>query len=144
MKNKKFLRRDWHKYLRLGMKRRKKQKWRKPKGRDNKMRERRRGYSTSPHIGLKRNDAYKKDTILLNNFNDLKIAKAGSEVVLGSTIGRKKRFEIAREAQKKGIKILNLNVKKFLKSFEEKKEENKKTDKEKEKKAEKIKEEKTK
>jgi len=36
---KKFLRRTWSRYSKLGRKRKKKQKWRKPTGRDNKMRE---------------------------------------------------------------------------------------------------------
>ncbi len=44
MKKKKFLRRNWNKYKRIGKGNKKKQKWRKPRGRDNKMREKRRGY----------------------------------------------------------------------------------------------------
>jgi len=44
MAKKRFLRRLTNRYLKLGKKRKKKQKWRKPKGRHNKMREKERGY----------------------------------------------------------------------------------------------------
>ena len=53
----KFRRRDWHKYKRLGKKDKKKVKWRKPKGRHNKMRESRKGYAASPSIGMKKPDS---------------------------------------------------------------------------------------
>jgi len=50
---KKFLRRTWNRYTKLGRKRKKKQKWRRPTGRDNKMREKRRGYPKIVSVGYK-------------------------------------------------------------------------------------------
>lgn len=44
MAKKKFKRRTWSRYSKLGRKRKKKQVWRKPTGRDNKMREKRKSY----------------------------------------------------------------------------------------------------
>ena len=53
MPKKKFLRRIWKRYSKLGRKRKKEQKWRRPKGRDNKMREKRRGYPITVRIGYR-------------------------------------------------------------------------------------------
>ena len=50
---KKFLRRTWNRYAKLGKGSKKKQKWRRPTGRDNKMREKRRGYPVVVSVGYK-------------------------------------------------------------------------------------------
>ena len=55
MAKKRFLRRLTNRYLKLGKKRKKKQKWRKPKGRHNKMREKERGYPAVVSIGYRKN-----------------------------------------------------------------------------------------
>ncbi|MBI2043619.1 hypothetical protein HYT25_04490, partial [Candidatus Pacearchaeota archaeon] len=46
-----FLRRSWYRFSRLGKGRRKKQKWRNPTGRHNKIRKKRKGYSARVSIG---------------------------------------------------------------------------------------------
>ena len=51
MGKKKFVRRDSNRYSKIGKNRKKLQKWRKPKGRDNKMRERRAGYPKIVSVG---------------------------------------------------------------------------------------------
>ena len=48
---KKFLRRTWDRYSKLGKGRKKLQKWRKPSGRDNKIREKKKGHSRLVDIG---------------------------------------------------------------------------------------------
>ena len=75
----KFLRRTSNRYSKLGRKRKKKQVWRKPKGRDNKMREKRRGYPAVVSIGYKKGKH--KTQIIINNVKDLekKMKKQGKK-----------------------------------------------------------------
>lgn len=108
----KFLRRNTKKYSKIGMRRKKKQIWRRPSGRDNKIREKRRGYSASVNIGYKKDKKEKEMIIAINNLKDLEKAGKG-RIVLGK-IGKKKRIEIANKAKEKKIEISNLNIKKFL------------------------------
>jgi large subunit ribosomal protein L32e len=128
MPKKKFLKRIWSRYPKLGKGRKKKQGWRKPKGRDNKMREKRRGYPAVVSIGYK-NEKRKEKTFVIRNINDFnKIEKTSKEdVFLLGRVGKKKKIEIIKKAKEKGIKIKNINAKKFLKKTEKKKvKENKK------------------
>lgn len=133
----KFLRRTWSRYAKLGKGRKKKQVWRRPTGRDNKMREKRRGYPVVVSVGYKQGDKVrgiieKKKPVRVMNVKDLgKIGK--NEIAVVGNVGNKKRMEIAKEAKKMKIEIYNLNAEKFLKKKEE---EAKKKKEEKEKKAE--------
>ena len=111
----KFLRRTWNRYSKLGRKRKKKQVWRKPKGRDNKMREKRKGYPVIVSIGYKKGK--KKSTIIIKNLNDLEKIKKGQVIIMGK-IGKRKKIEIVKKANSMKIEFCNLNVKKFLKDLE--------------------------
>lgn len=115
----KFLRRGWERYSKLGLRRKKKQVWRRPHGRDNKMREKRGGYGPVVSIGYRtqkdsRGKIDDKKVVMINNLNDLSKLKSGEIAILGK-IGKKKRLEIAKKAQENKIHIHNLNVNKFLK-----------------------------
>ena len=71
-----FLRRDWNRNPNLGKGRKKKQVWRKPKGRDNKMREKRRGYPSVVSQGHGKDKSQKgkiigKKPIVVYNEKDL-------------------------------------------------------------------------
>lgn len=125
----KFLRRTSKKLSKLGRKRKKKQVWRKPKGRDNKMRDKRRGYPAVVKIGYKKADH--KSSIIIKNVKDLEKVKAHNLIIIGK-VGKKKKIEIVEKAKEKGIKI-NLNIDKFLEKVKKKgiKEEIKKDPKEK-------------
>ena len=112
IKKPKFLRRSSSRYSRLGKLKKKKQKWNKPKGRDNKMREKRRGYPTVVSIGY--GSENRKTEIVVRNLNDLKKLKDKDEIVMGK-IGRKKKMELIKMAQEKKIVVKNINVKRFLK-----------------------------
>lgn len=137
---KKFVRRTWSRYSKLGKRRKKKQVWRRPTGRDNKMRERRKNRPVRVEIGYRAADKSKKEIIMINTMGDLEKAKNSDAVriVLGK-MGNKKKMEIAKKAKEKKIVFDNLNVAKFLK-LAEKKEKAKKKKAE----AEKAKEKKTK
>ncbi len=117
----KFLRRNWNRHNKLGKKSKKKQVWRRPKGRDNKMRERRKGYPIVVSVGYKKKKSEKKIVRVIRNIEDLeKIAK--NEIIIIGNIGKKKKIEIAKKATKMKIPIQNINIKKFLKKFEKEKE----------------------
>ncbi len=114
----KFLRRDWSRYSKLGKNRKKKQKWKNPKGRDNKMRERRKGYPAVISIGYKKDKKNlgkieNKVPVIVKNLNELEKIKKNEIVILGR-IGKKKKIEVAKKAEEMKIKIHNLNIKKFL------------------------------
>ena len=136
----KFLRRTWNRYSKLGKRRKKKQVWRKPKGRDNKMREKRKGYPAVISIGYKQKEKLRgiikdKKPVIVKNIKELKNVKKNEVAIIGN-IGKKKKIEMAKKAKEMKIQIHNLNIEKFLKKAEKLK------PKEKEKKEEKPKEEK--
>jgi len=107
----KFLRRIWKRYSKLGRKRKKKQVWRRPKGRDNKMRERRRGYPVRVEVGYKKGN--RKKEFIVNTLLDLEKVNKNDLVVIGK-VGRRKKIELLKKAEEKKIPITNLNLKKYL------------------------------
>ena len=142
-KKKKFKRTSFGNYSKLGVRRKKKQKYRKGKGIDNKMRLKIKGHLRKIEIGFKGN---KKTSglvkglkpVIINNIEDLKkITK--SEIGIVAKIGNKKRKEIAEYVIKNNIK-LSANPKKMLEKIENKlKKVKQEKDKRKEKKTEKDK-----
>lgn len=128
----KFLRHISHKYSKLGVRRKKKQIWRRPTGRDNKMREQRRGHGPLVAIGYstakqERGKIEGKTPMRINNVNELNAMQKDQIAVLGK-IGNKKKIEIAKKAKELKIQIHKLNIDKFLKLNDKPKKEEKKTD----------------
>jgi large subunit ribosomal protein L32e len=125
----KFLKRTWNRYSKLGKRRKKKQVWRRPKGRDNKMREKRKGYPIVVNVGYKKKKSERKLVRVIRNIRDLEKTEKNEMVIIGN-VGKKKKIEIAKKAIKMKIPIQNINIKKFLKKSEKQKEtEQKKTEK---------------
>ncbi|MFH1307874.1 MAG: eL32 family ribosomal protein [archaeon] len=110
---KKFLRRNWREYKRLGRGRKKKQKWRRPKGRHAKMREKVRGRPGRPSIGLKKRVSINQ-AIRVNSIKQAKTVSKNKNVIL-CKMGKNKKIEISKIAQEKGYNILNLNINKLIK-----------------------------
>jgi len=135
-----FLRQDGHKKVKLG------QKWRKPKGIQNKMRLHKRGYRRSVSKGFKSPREIRGTSrtglqiVPVFNMND--IANIDNKVqgaLVSSGVGRKIRVDICKFAIEKNITILNIkDPAKFVKETEQeiqkKKEQKKKVSAEKEKK----------
>ncbi|MBR9701558.1 hypothetical protein GOV13_01410 [Candidatus Pacearchaeota archaeon] len=136
---KKFLRRTSSRYVKLGKGVKKNQKWRRPTGRDNKMREKRRGYPKVVSVGyknpeesrgkIKRRSAYPearnegaKQPVIIKNVQELEKVGKNQIAVIGK-VGKKKKMEITTIAKQKKIQIHNLNVEKFLKQNKPKKKE---------------------
>lgn len=111
---KKFLRRTWKRYSKLGRKRKKKQTWRSPKGRHSKTREKRKGYPKIVSIGYKENEKIRKKPKVVRNIRELEKAQKDETIIIGN-IGKKKKIEIVKRAKEIRIKISNLNIEKFLK-----------------------------
>jgi len=116
----KFLRRINNRYSKLGKRRKKKQVWRRPTGRDNKMRERRRGYPARVSIGYKKGKEVKN--IIISNPKELEKIDKKAKIVIGN-VGKKKKIEIVKKAKEMKIELSNLNINKFLEKNKEKKKE---------------------
>lgn len=117
---KQFLRRDSARLKKLGKNRRKKQKWRNPTGRDNKMREKRRGYAPTVSIGYgtdkkERNKIDGKKIVRVMNMKEFERLNPKNEIALLGKVGMKTKIEIAKKAKEKNISISNLNVERLLK-----------------------------
>ncbi len=115
----KFLRRNSDRHSKLGRKRKKKQVWRSPKGRHNKMRDKRRGYPAVVNIGYRQKSSGRgkldgMTPVSIMNVKDLDKIKTGEIGVIGN-VGMKKRIDIIRKAEEIGTNIYNVNVKKFMK-----------------------------
>ena len=122
---KQFLRRIWSRYSKLGRKRKNKQVWRKPTGRDNKMREKRKGYPAIVSVGYQKNKKLRgkieeKIPKVIYNLKELKKTNKEDLVVLGK-MGNKKKIEIMKAAKEMKIKFHNVNLDRSLKKLEKSK-----------------------
>ena len=116
-----FIRHDAHKKKRVGT------GWRRPKGRQNKMRLHKKGYARdcstgfgSPKAvyGLSREGL---NQCIVNNVSDLaSLDKKVDGVIVARTVGNRKRSAILEEATKLNLTILNIKVENFNKKLEEK------------------------
>ncbi len=110
-KKPKFLRKDWHKMIKLGSTVKKKRKWRAAKGRQNKLRLERRGRSAKPKAGWGNKNEMKgmiggMSFSYVLNIKDLEALKSGEGIIIGS-IGEKKRKQLIAKAEEMKLKILN-------------------------------------
>ena len=111
----KFLRTDWMRYSRLGKNRKKIQRWRRAKGRHNKIRKRREGYPSKPLIGY---GAPRKESgkihglipLVVGSFNDLNDAGKHNIIILGRRLGARKKMEIIKRTREMNLKIANLKT----------------------------------
>ncbi len=116
-----FLRQDAHKKSKL------KKKWRKPKGVHSKMKLKLKSYRKSASPGycspkkVKTLNRSGFKEILVYNISDLdNINKKTEAIKIGSTVGIKKRLEIAKKAKSLGLVIVNIkDIDKFLTRVEE-------------------------
>lgn len=108
-----FVRSETVRFMRLGKHRKKLQKWRKPRGRHNKMRKKRVGYPITPSIGYgtpqgTRNLIQGKMPLLVSSMKELSKAHAGSIVVFSRRIGAKKKIEMIKFAHEHKMHLLNV------------------------------------
>ena len=112
MAERKFIRRDSNRYSKIGKKRKKLQKWRKPKGRDNQMRLKRHGYPKNVSIGYKKpkKESGKikgKIPVLVKNVAELnKVSK--NKIIIVGKVGAKKKLEIIKKSKEMKIPLANI------------------------------------
>ena len=101
---KKFLRQDYFRHKRLG------KKWRRPKGRQSKLRKRKSGSGLVVKIGhgsSNRGMINNLQPVIVSNPNDMDSIKDKQIVIISSVVGAKKALAISDKAKKLGLKILN-------------------------------------
>jgi len=107
---KKFLRTGTKRYKKLGKNRRKKEKWRRARGRDNKIREKRKGRLKKVEIGFRTNKSERgkiegKIPVFVENLKQVEKIKKG-DVIIIRRVGKKKRREIEKKIKEKGGRII--------------------------------------
>jgi len=106
-----FIRKEWNKISALGLRRKTKQKWRAPKGRHNKLREKKRGAGNLPTIGFGAPKAVKGMVaglrpVLVHNIEELMLLKENEAAIIAK-VGKKKRTKILEKAAELGKIVLN-------------------------------------
>lgn len=122
-KKSRFLRIGYTQYSKLGLRRKNKQKYRKGKGGENKMRLKMKGHLRNVSIGFRSEEKTRGfvngfEPVLIHNLEQLKKIQK-NEIGIVAKMGNKKKIEIANYALKNNIRFLNLNSKKFLSNIEE-------------------------
>ncbi len=107
-KRPKFERPESWRYVRIS------KSWRKPKGIDNKTRQKRRGWPATPNVGYGSPKAVRglhpsgMEEVAVFNIGDLAIIDPGTQVArIGGSVSARKRSRIVEEAQKREIRVLN-------------------------------------
>ncbi|MBI5148396.1 hypothetical protein HZA33_01825 [Candidatus Pacearchaeota archaeon] len=122
----KFIRQDFHKISSLGKGRKKKQVWRKSKGRHSKVRQKLKGRRAMPGIGyssprLIRGTIRRKKPVIVHNVHEL--SKLGKhEIAIIASVGLKKKLDIIKKAAELKIEVANIDEKKILEKIEKRKE----------------------
>ncbi len=117
----KFRRQEWYMWKRLG------EKWRKPRGRDSKMRIRKRGKGKMPTIGYRVPRDIRGlhpsglSEVMITNITELDGIDATKQAVrIAASVGRRKKEPILKKAGEMKIRVLNPGVKKHETGQEEK------------------------
>ena len=106
----KFLGTATRRFKRLGSHSKKKQKWRRARGNDSKIRQRRKNRQDKVQIGYRteKKGRYKiqgKIPVFVRNFNDIEKVKK-DDVVIIAKIGRRKKIEIEKRIKEIGGNII--------------------------------------
>jgi len=100
-----FKRQESVRHLKLGKRKKKLRVWRRPKGRDSKMRLKRKSYAKTVSIGYKSKPTPKP--ALIHNLKELNSMEKKTKIILAK-VGAKKKLEIIKAANEKGMQIINL------------------------------------
>ncbi len=113
---KSFLRADTFRLIRIGKKSRRLRKWRRPRGKHNKLRLKREGHPPQPGVGY---GSSKKEFNKIKGFspvlvhNTRELEKVGDgDIIIIARIGAKKKIEVLKKASERNIPIANEGGKK--------------------------------
>ena len=126
-KKPRFLRKDWHKCIRLGGCK-KKRVWRRSRGRHAKLRQKWKSHTKMPSIGYGSPNEIRgmiegMKPVMVNNMNELMNVGKDQIAIISGKVGMRKKVEMAKKALTMNIKFSNFNPQKVLdmaKKFEEK------------------------
>ncbi len=132
-KKPRFLRKDWHKCIRLGRKK-SNRVWRASKGRHGKLRQKWKNHTKMPSIGYGmpkeiRGLVKGMRPVMINNVNDLMNVGKDEIGIMCGKVGLKKRMDIAKKALTMNVKFENFTPQKFLDGMAKMAEEKKKSEK---------------
>jgi large subunit ribosomal protein L32e len=121
----KFIRQESWRYYRLA------ENWRKPKGKDNKMRKQKSGMPAIVKVGYRGPRAARglhpsgySDNLVHNTAQLAALDPKKDAARIGRTVGKKKRIEIINKAEELGVKVLNPgNLKSKMRKEKERKKE---------------------
>lgn len=108
--SKRFSRQDGMRHIRLGSKK-KIRTWRHPRGTHSKMRRRRKSYPATPSIGYRtpRKERQMPGALpVILSLRDIARLTKGTEALIASRVGARKRIELVKQAREKGIKLRNI------------------------------------
>ncbi len=108
-----FLRRDTQRLSKLGKKRKKKQTWRRPTGRHNKMRLKRRGYPKVVSVGYKKKEK-REEIITVTNITHIQNIDPKNKIFRLGKVGTKRKIDLVKAAKEKKITFTGINEKKIL------------------------------
>jgi len=97
------------------------ERWRRPKGLDNKIRHQRKGYPPMVKVGYRQPKAVRGlhpsgfEVVRVFRPEDLdKIDPSRQAVVIASTVSKRKRIEIIKKAMERNIKVINLTYRDMM------------------------------
>ena len=111
--SKKFIRTDFNRFSKLGKGRKKLQVWRRARGSHSKIRRKRRGYPVMPGIGYRTprvSSGLIKGLrpVVVHNMAEVQSLDKKAIIILSATVDARKKLDIIKKAQEKGISILNI------------------------------------
>ena len=117
-KKPRFLRKDWHKCIRLGRKK-SNRVWRASKGRHGKLRQKWKNHTKMPSIGYGSSKQIRgmvmgMKPIMVSNMDDLMKVGKDQIGIMSGKLGMKKKAEMAKKALTMKIKFSNFNPQKVL------------------------------
>jgi large subunit ribosomal protein L32e len=111
--SKEFKRTDWMRSFRLG-KAKSRVPWRRARGVHSKIRRKRMGYPRKPSVGYRTEVAVAGlvkgvQPILVHNVQEIEAIAEKNVGVIIARVGAKKKLDMIKKAQEKGLKILNVS-----------------------------------
>ncbi len=112
-----FVQVDTFKFKRLGSHQKKKARWHRPRGKQNKTRRHRNNYPCCPEVGHRTPRAHIHEIrglvpVRVTSINELAKLAPKTGIVIAKQLGAKSRIELIKQAEAKGLVLMNIGGKK--------------------------------